>query len=85
MEEKVKVVFEFSRKEFEVAMFMANKKMDEEAENIWTFMTQDNFKTSSELIAKAFEIQKRDITLAFAAMAIKVAEMQMKTAADGNS
>lgn len=85
MEEKVKVVFEFSRKEFEFAMFMADREMNEEAEKLWTFMTQREIKTSSESIAKAYAMPKREVSLGFIALAITETEMQMKTAADGNS
>ena len=85
MEEKVKVVFEFSRKEFEFAMFMADREMNEEAEKLWTFMTQREIKTSSESIAKAYAMSKREVSIGFIALAIKETEMQMKTAADGNS
>ena len=51
-EQKVKVVFEFDRKDYENYLFLLNQERNKETEQAWDVMTSEEVIISKELIAR---------------------------------
>lgn len=69
-EEKVKVVFEFDKKDYEHYLFLMDQKLNEETEMVWKAMTNEDIAVNGESISKMFGLSQKDSLTMFVAMAI---------------
>ena len=79
-EQKVKVVFEFDRKDYENYLFLLNQEPDEETEQAWDVMTSEEVIISKELIARNLGKSKKELLVIFASLAVSWAEEKIKSA-----
>jgi hypothetical protein len=78
-EERVKVVFEFDRKDYENYLFLLNQEPDEETEQAWDVMTSEEVIISKELIARNLGMSKKELLVIFASLAVTWAEEKIKS------
>ena len=79
-EERVKVLFEFDRKDYENYLFLLNQEPDEETEQAWDVMTSEEIIISKELIARNLGKSKKELLVVFASLAVTWAEEKIKSA-----
>lgn len=72
MNEKVKLVFEFDRKDYENVLFMldVNYKDNEEIEKIWDKLKGKEIALPADEIAKQFELPQSHIIAMFVSFAV---------------
>lgn len=73
-EQKVQVVFEFDRSEYDALLFLMNTRKDKETEAIWEEMTKEPVIAQTE----NFGDQEQAIKLAVISMAIVSVEDKVK-------
>lgn len=69
-EQKVKVVFEFDRKDYENVLFLLDEQMDNDSEKAWEVMTSEDVVVSKEMIAKKFGMSQKDVLAMFTSIAV---------------
>ena len=69
-EERVKVVFEFDRKDYENVLFLLDQEQDKETEKVWEVITSEDVVISKEMLAKKFGISQKEVLAMFASFAI---------------
>ena len=79
-EQKVKVVFEFDRKDYENVLFLLDQEQDKDTEKAWEVMTSEEVVISKEMLAKKFEISQKEILAMFASLAIMWAQKKIYSA-----
>ena len=73
-EQKVKVVFEFDRKDYENVLFLLDQKQDKDTEQAWETMISEEVSVSSEMIAKKFQMSQKEVLVIFASIALMWAQ-----------
>ena len=73
-EQKVKVVFEFDRKDYENVLFLLDQKQDKDTEQAWETMISEDVVVSREMIAKKFQMPQKDVLVMFVSMALMSAQ-----------
>lgn len=73
-EQKVKVVFEFDRKDYENVLFLLDQKQDKDTEQAWEAMTSEDVSVSREMIAKKFQMSQKEVLVMFASIALMWAQ-----------
>lgn len=73
-EQKVKVVFEFDRKDYENVLFLLDQKQDKDTEQAWEAMISEDVSVSREMIAKKFQMSQREVLVMFASIALMWAQ-----------
>ena len=76
-QQKVKVVFEFDRKDYENVLFLLDQEQDKDTEKAWEVMTSEEVVISKEMLAKKFEISQKEVLAMFASFAILWAQKKM--------
>lgn len=76
-QQKVKVVFEFDRKDYENVLFLLDQEQDKDTEKAWEVMTSEEVVISKEMLAKKFEISQKEVLAMFASFAIMWAQKKM--------
>lgn len=76
-QQKVKVVFEFDRKDYENVLFLLDQEQDKDTEKAWEVMTSEEVIISKEMLAKKFEISQKEVLAMFASFAIMWAQKKM--------
>lgn len=79
-EQKVKVVFEFDRKDYENVLFLLDQEQDKDTENVWEVITSEDVVISKEMIAKKFGISQKEVLAMFASFAIMWAQKKIYSA-----
>lgn len=69
-EQKVKVVFEFDRKDYENVLFLLDQKQDKDTEQAWETMISEDVVVSREMIAKKFQMPQKDVLAMFVSIAL---------------
>lgn len=69
-EEKVKVVFEFDRKDYENVLFLLDEQMDNNSEKAWEVMTREDVVVSKEMVAKMFGMSQKEVLAMFTSIAV---------------
>ena len=69
-EQKVKVVFEFDRKDYENVLFYLDEKIDEDCEKAWETMINEDIIVSKDMIANSFGLSRKDILVMFVTIAL---------------
>lgn len=69
-EQKVKVVFEFDRKDYENVLFLLDQKQDKDTEQAWETMISEEVSVSSEMIAKRFQMSQKEVLAMFVSIAL---------------
>ena len=73
-EERVKVVFEFDRKDYENVLFLLDQEQDKETEKVWEVIKSEDVVISKEMLAKKFGISQKEVLAMFASFAIMWAQ-----------
>lgn len=73
-EQKVKVVFEFDRKDYENVLFLLDQKQDKDTEQAWETMISEDVVVSREMIAKKFQMPQKDVLVMFVSIALMSAQ-----------
>lgn len=73
-EQKVKVVFEFDRKDYENVLFLLDQKQDKDTEQAWEAMISEDVAVSREMIAKKFQMSQKEVLVIFASIALMWAQ-----------
>ena len=76
-EEKVKVVFEFNKDDYNKYLFLIDQEPDKDTEKAWEVMTSEEVVISKEMLAKKFEISQKEVLAMFASFAIMWAQKKM--------
>lgn len=79
-EQKVKVVFEFDRKDYENVLFLLDQEQDKDTENVWEVITSEDVVISKEMLAKKFGISQKEVLVMFASFAIMWAQKKIYSA-----
>ena len=78
-EQKVKVVFEFDREDYENVLFLLDQEQDKDIEKVWEVMTSEEVIISKELIARNLGKSKKELIVIFASLAVTWAEEKIKS------
>ena len=73
-QQKVKVVFEFDRKDYENVLFLLDQKQDKDTEQAWETMISEDVVVSREMIAKKFQMSQKEVLVMFASIALMWAQ-----------
>lgn len=77
-EEKVKLSFAFSKKDYEHCLFLLDRENDPDAERVWKAMAEEELEVPSEFIAKQLGVKKMVVLMAFVSIAIAAVEPKIK-------
>jgi hypothetical protein len=69
-EQKVRVVFEFDRKDYENVLFLLDEQMDNNSEKAWEVMTREDVGVSKEMVAKMFGMKQKAVLAMFISIAV---------------
>lgn len=73
-EQKVKVVFEFDRKDYENVLFLLDQEQDKDTEKVWEVITSEDVVISKEMLAKKFQMPQKDVLVMFVSIALMSAQ-----------
>ena len=79
-QQKVKVVFEFDRKDYENVLFLLDQEQDKDTEKAWEVMTSEEVVISKEMLAKKFGISQKEVLAMFASFSIMWAQKKIYSA-----
>lgn len=79
-EQKVKVVFEFDRKDYENVLLLLDQEQDKDTENVWEVITSEDVVISKEMLAKKFGISQKEVLAMFVSFAIMWAQKKIYSA-----
>lgn len=69
-EKKVKVVFEFDRKDYENYLFLIDQNTDKDTEKAWDAMVSEEVLLTEEMLSKQFGISRKEVLAMFVSMAL---------------
>lgn len=69
-EERVKVVFEFDKDDYNKYLFLIDQEPDKDTEKAWKVMIKDGVKTSKESIAKNLGFSPKEAMALFVSIAV---------------
>lgn len=69
-EKKVKVVFEFDRKDYENYLFLIDQNTDKDTEKIWDAMISDDILLSKEILSRHIGISQKESLAMFVSVAV---------------
>ena len=78
--QKVKVVFEFDRKDYENVLFLLDQEQDKDTEKVWEVITSEDVVISKEMLAKKFGISQKKVLALFASFAFVWAQKKIYSA-----
>ena len=79
-EQKVKVVFEFNKDDYNKYLFLIDQEPDKDTEKEWEVMTSEEVVISKEMLAKKFGISQKEVLAMFASFAIMWAQKKIYSA-----
>lgn len=69
-DKKVKIVFEFDRKDYENYLFLADENVNEDTERLWQTMARNDILLSMEEMSKHMKLSPQKASVYFVAMAV---------------
>lgn len=69
-QQKVKVVFEFDRNDYENFLFLIDETQNESKEDVWSAMTNEDVVISREMMSEKLQISKRESIIMFVSLAV---------------
>ena len=77
-EEKVKVVFEFNKDDYNKYLFLIDQEPDKDTEKAWEVMVKEGIKLSTSSIAKNIGISQKEALAMFVALAVMEVKDKVK-------
>lgn len=77
-EEKVKVVFEFNKDDYNKYLFLIDQEPDKDTEKAWEVMMKEGINLSTSSIAKNIGISQKEALAMFVALAVMEVKYKVK-------
>lgn len=77
-EEKVKVVFEFNKDDYNKYLFLIDQEPDKDTEKAWEVMMKEGINLSTSSIAKNIGISQKEALAMFVALAVMEVKDKVK-------
>ena len=77
-EQKVKVVFEFNKDDYNKYLFLIDQEPDKDTEKAWEVMVKEGIKLSTSSIAKNIGISQKEALAMFVALAVMEVKDKVK-------
>ena len=77
-EERVKVVFEFNKDDYNKYLFLIDQEPDKDTEKAWEVMVKEGIKLSTSSIAKNIGISQKEALAMFVALAVMEVKDKVK-------
>ena len=69
-EERVKVVFEFDKDDYNKYLFLIDQEPDKDTDKAWDVMVKEGVNLSTNLVAKNIGISSKEVLALFISMAV---------------
>ena len=77
-EERVKVVFEFNKDEYNKYLFLIDQEPDKDTDKAWDVMVKEGVNLSTTSVAKNFGISNKEALAIFISMAVMAVKDKVK-------
>lgn len=77
-EEKVKLSFEFGRKDYEHIIYLLDLEKDPDVERFWNAMVEKELEIPLEFLAEQTGVKKSAVLLSFVAVAMEAVKEKIK-------
>ena len=77
-EERVKVVFEFNKDEYNKYLFLIDQEPDKDTDKAWDVMIKEGVNLSTTSVAKNFGISNKEALAIFISMAVMAVKDKVK-------
>ena len=77
-EERVKVVFEFNKDDYNKCLFLIDQEPDKDTEKAWEVMMKEGINLSTSSIAKNIGISQKEALAMFVALAVMEVKDKVK-------
>lgn len=77
-EERVKVVFEFDKDDYNKYLFLIDQEPDKDTDKAWDVMVKEGVTLSTNLVAKNIGISSKEVLALFISMAVMAVKDKVK-------